>query len=44
VFVSGLILALNIMAAKRAGLSVDKNRDMALVATSVQLLKVAESR
>ncbi|KAF8146461.1 fungal-specific transcription factor domain-containing protein [Mycena galopus ATCC 62051] len=44
VFVSTLILALNMLATKQAGLSADKNKDIALVAMAMEILKVAESR
>ncbi|KAJ7819920.1 hypothetical protein B0H14DRAFT_1349805 [Mycena olivaceomarginata] len=43
VFVSGLILLLNMLAAKRAGLSIDPNKDSTLVARAMDFLKVAES-
>jgi len=39
-----MILVLNLLATKRAGLSMDKNKDIALVATAMEILKVAESR
>ncbi|KAJ7819914.1 fungal-specific transcription factor domain-containing protein [Mycena olivaceomarginata] len=44
VFVSGLILLLNMLAAKRVGISIDKNKDSVLVAMAMEFLKVAETR
>ncbi|KAK7063676.1 fungal-trans domain-containing protein [Favolaschia claudopus] len=42
--VAGLILAFNILAAKRAGLVVDRWRDSALIATALEVLKSGETR
>ncbi|KAF7330158.1 Fungal-trans domain-containing protein [Mycena sanguinolenta] len=44
VFVSGLILAFNLLATKRSCLSISGTKDIVLVATAVEILKVAESR
>ncbi|KAK7048220.1 fungal-trans domain-containing protein [Favolaschia claudopus] len=44
VFVSGIILVLNMLATKRAGLPVDKKKDLPLVATAMEILKFSESR
>ncbi|KAJ7801300.1 fungal-specific transcription factor domain-containing protein [Mycena olivaceomarginata] len=39
VFVSGIILVLNLLATKRAGLPLGKNEDLRLVATAMEILK-----
>ncbi|KAF7365374.1 Fungal-trans domain-containing protein [Mycena venus] len=45
VFVSGIILVLNMLATKRAGLALDKkNKDFDLVATAMEILKFSETR
>ncbi|KAF8208778.1 fungal-specific transcription factor domain-containing protein [Mycena galopus ATCC 62051] len=45
VFVSGIVLVLNILATKRAGIPLDKkNKDLLLVATAMEILKFAEAR
>ncbi|KAJ7855873.1 fungal-specific transcription factor domain-containing protein [Mycena olivaceomarginata] len=44
VFVSGIILVLNLLATKRAGLPLGKNEDLRLVATAMEILKFSESR
>jgi hypothetical protein len=44
VFVSGIILVLNLLATKRAGLLLGKNEDLRLVATAMEMLKFTESR
>ncbi|KAJ6512850.1 fungal-specific transcription factor domain-containing protein [Mycena sanguinolenta] len=44
VFVSGVILVLHILGAKRAGLPVDMNKDSLHVTTALEILKFAESR
>ncbi|KAJ6520470.1 hypothetical protein C8R45DRAFT_61232 [Mycena sanguinolenta] len=44
VFVSGLILALNLLATKRSCISLSGTKDVVLVATALEILKVAESR
>ncbi|KAJ6489867.1 fungal-specific transcription factor domain-containing protein [Mycena sanguinolenta] len=44
VFVSGVVLIVYMLATKRAGLPVHRNRDIAHVATAMEVLKVAESR
>ncbi|KAJ7134481.1 fungal-specific transcription factor domain-containing protein [Mycena epipterygia] len=44
VFVSGVILLMNIFANKRAGLSIDKNKDLVQTGTAVEILGSAESR
>jgi hypothetical protein len=44
VFVSGLILILYTMGTKRAGLSMEKNKDLVHVMTALEILKFAESR
>ncbi|KAJ7903353.1 fungal-specific transcription factor domain-containing protein [Mycena olivaceomarginata] len=44
VFVSGLILILNMLAVKRAGLSIDNSKDLGLVTIAMEFLEVAESR
>lgn len=43
-FVSGLILILNMLAVKRAGLSIDNSKDLGLVTIAMEFLEVAESR
>ncbi|KAK7048214.1 Zn(2)-C6 fungal-type domain-containing protein [Favolaschia claudopus] len=44
VFISGIILVLNMIATKRAGLSMDHNEDPILVDTAMEILKFAEYR
>ncbi|KAF7336885.1 Fungal-trans domain-containing protein [Mycena venus] len=44
VFVSGVILVLYMLGTNRAGLPMEKNKDLARVATALQILKFAESR
>ncbi|KAF8168658.1 fungal-specific transcription factor domain-containing protein [Mycena galopus ATCC 62051] len=44
VFVSGVILVLYMLGTKRAGLSMDKNKDLVCVATALKILKFAEAR
>ncbi|KAJ7671909.1 fungal-specific transcription factor domain-containing protein [Mycena rosella] len=44
VFVSGVILLLNIFGSKRVGVSIDKNPDVARVRTAMSFLKFAEAR
>ncbi|KAJ7857657.1 hypothetical protein B0H14DRAFT_2578241 [Mycena olivaceomarginata] len=44
VFVSGIILVLNLLATKRAGLPLGKNEDLRLVATAMEILKFSEAR
>ncbi|KAJ7803673.1 hypothetical protein B0H14DRAFT_2613123 [Mycena olivaceomarginata] len=44
VFVSCVILIVYMMGTKRAGLPIHKNKDLAHVATAMEILKVAESR
>ncbi|KAJ7134514.1 fungal-specific transcription factor domain-containing protein [Mycena epipterygia] len=44
VFLSGIILHMNIFGSKRAGLSIDKNKDLAQIAIAVEILGSAESR
>jgi hypothetical protein len=42
VFISGIILVLNMIATKRAGLSIDE--DLVLVETAMEILKFTEYR
>ncbi|KAF8141076.1 fungal-specific transcription factor domain-containing protein [Mycena galopus ATCC 62051] len=44
VFVSGVVLVLYMLGTKRAGLPMDKNKDLMRVATALGILKLAESR
>ncbi|KAJ6451945.1 fungal-specific transcription factor domain-containing protein [Mycena sanguinolenta] len=45
VFVSGIVLVLNMLATKRAGIPLDpKSKDLLLVATAMEILKFAEVR
>ncbi|KAJ7238584.1 fungal-specific transcription factor domain-containing protein [Mycena haematopus] len=44
VFVSGVILVLYMLGTKRAGLPMDKNKDLVRVATALEILKFAETR
>ncbi|KAF7328478.1 Fungal-trans domain-containing protein [Mycena venus] len=44
VFLSGVILVLYMLRTNRAGLPMEKNKDLARVATALQILKFAESR
>ncbi|KAK7033444.1 fungal-trans domain-containing protein [Favolaschia claudopus] len=44
VFVSGIVLVLYTLATRRAGLLVDKNKDLVRVGTALEILKFAESR
>ncbi|KAF7345263.1 Fungal-trans domain-containing protein [Mycena sanguinolenta] len=44
VFVSGVVLIVYMLATKRAGLPVHRNKDLAHVATAMEVLKIAESR
>ncbi|KAJ7206238.1 fungal-specific transcription factor domain-containing protein [Mycena haematopus] len=45
VFVSGIILVLNMLATKRAGIPLDpKSKDLPLVTTAMEILKFAEAR
>ncbi|KAF8176418.1 fungal-specific transcription factor domain-containing protein [Mycena galopus ATCC 62051] len=44
VFVSGVILVLYTLGTKRAGLPIDKNKDLVQVATAMDILKFSESR
>ncbi|KAJ6557322.1 fungal-specific transcription factor domain-containing protein [Mycena vulgaris] len=44
VFVSGLILLLNIFGIERAGLAIEKNKDLLQVGTAMEFLKFSESR
>ncbi|KAJ7758566.1 fungal-specific transcription factor domain-containing protein [Mycena maculata] len=43
VFVSAVILLLNLFGSKRAGLPIDTNKDLAQVETALRLLKLAET-
>ncbi|KAJ7772715.1 fungal-specific transcription factor domain-containing protein [Mycena maculata] len=43
-FTSAVVLLLNIFGSKRAGLPMDPVKDLALVATALEILKVAEQR
>ncbi|KAJ7801297.1 fungal-specific transcription factor domain-containing protein [Mycena olivaceomarginata] len=43
VFVSGIILVLNLLATKRAGLPLGKNEDLRLVATAMEILKFKDA-
>ncbi|KAJ7134517.1 fungal-specific transcription factor domain-containing protein [Mycena epipterygia] len=44
VFISGIILLMNIFGSKRAGLSIDKNKDLAQIGTAVEILGSADTR
>ncbi|KAJ7134484.1 fungal-specific transcription factor domain-containing protein [Mycena epipterygia] len=44
VFISGVILLMNIFISKRARLSIDKNKDLAQIGTAVEILGSGESR
>ncbi|KAJ7814434.1 fungal-specific transcription factor domain-containing protein [Mycena olivaceomarginata] len=44
VFSSGIILVLNVLQTKRAGISMGKNKDLLLVARAMDIFKFAESR
>ncbi|KAF7346154.1 Zn(2)-C6 fungal-type domain-containing protein [Mycena sanguinolenta] len=45
IFVSGVVLVLNMLATKRAGIPLDpKSKDLLLVATAMEILKFAEGR
>ncbi|KAF8145425.1 fungal-specific transcription factor domain-containing protein [Mycena galopus ATCC 62051] len=44
VFVSGVILVLYMLGTKRAGLPMDKNKDLVRIATALEIIKFAESR
>jgi hypothetical protein len=44
VFSSGIILVLNVLQTKRAGISMGKNKDLLLVARAMDIFKFGESR
>ncbi|KAJ7645516.1 fungal-specific transcription factor domain-containing protein [Mycena polygramma] len=44
VFLSGIILVINVLGARRAGVSGDQSKDLALVEKAMDILKFAESR
>ncbi|KAF8205183.1 fungal-specific transcription factor domain-containing protein [Mycena galopus ATCC 62051] len=44
VFVSAVVLIVYMLATKRAGLPIHRNKDLILIATALDVLKVAESR
>ncbi|KAJ6584811.1 fungal-specific transcription factor domain-containing protein [Mycena capillaripes] len=44
VFVAGIILVLNMLGTKRAGVSMDNHKDHVLIARALDILKFAESR
>jgi hypothetical protein len=44
VFSSGIILVLNVLQTKRAGISMGKNKDLLLVARAMEIFKFGESR
>ncbi|KAJ7238811.1 hypothetical protein B0H12DRAFT_1237715 [Mycena haematopus] len=43
-FVSGVVLVVYMLATKRAGLPVHRNKDLVHIATAMEVLKIAESR